>query len=47
VAEAIRVVGDERPLARAPAPGEADRYVLCDLLGGSESDFDKVRRAGL
>jgi crotonobetainyl-CoA:carnitine CoA-transferase CaiB-like acyl-CoA transferase len=47
VAEAIRFVGDERALAPAPAPGEADRYVLRDLLGGSESDFDKARRVRL
>jgi crotonobetainyl-CoA:carnitine CoA-transferase CaiB-like acyl-CoA transferase len=47
VAEAIRFVGDERALAPAPAPGEADRYVLRDLLGESESDFDKARRVRL
>ncbi len=39
--EAIRFVGVERVLQRAPSLGEHNEYVLREVLGLSEADFDE------
>lgn len=37
--DAIRFVGHELPLTRAPLMGEHSEAVLCDLLGLSKAEF--------
>jgi crotonobetainyl-CoA:carnitine CoA-transferase CaiB-like acyl-CoA transferase len=45
--EAIHFMGEERPMQRAPMMGEHNEYVLRDILGLSEREFDDLVVAGV
>jgi crotonobetainyl-CoA:carnitine CoA-transferase CaiB-like acyl-CoA transferase len=40
--EAIRFVGVDRPLTQAPALGEDNEHVLCEIVGLSREQFDAL-----
>ena len=45
--EAIRFVGVERPLQRAPMLGEHNEYILRDIVGLSQEEFDQLVADGV